>query len=62
MSDVDISDGSSTTGEMVEVGTKESDVGSLGRDLDKIRERVKEVTKLTLLDEERLRGRQIFDS
>ena len=62
MSDVDISDGSSTTGEMVEVGTKESDVGSLGRNLNEIVERVKEITELTIINEKSLGSRQIFDS
>ena len=62
MSDVDIPDGSSTTGEMVEVGSREGDIGSLGRDLDKIGERVKEITELTILNEKSLGSRQIFDS
>ena len=48
---MDIPDGSSTTGEMVEVGSREGDVGSLRRDLNEIGERVEEVTELTVLDE-----------
>ena len=58
LSDVDISDGCSTAGEMVEVGSREGDVGSLRRDLNEIGVRVKEVTELTILNEERLGSSQ----
>ena len=48
---MDIPDGCSTTGKVVEVGTREGDVGSLRRDLNEIGVRVEEVTELTVLNE-----------
>ena len=52
---MDIPDCSPTAGEVVEVGTRDSNVGTLRRDLNKIGERVEEVTELTVLNKKRLR-------
>ena len=55
---VNIPNGCSTTGKVVEVGIRDCDIGTLGRDLYEVGERVEEVTELTVLDEQRLRGCQ----
>ena len=49
---------SSTTGEVVEVGTRDCDIGTLRRDLNKIGERVEEVAELRVLNEKGLGSRE----
>ena len=55
LSAVSVANDSATAGEVVEVGTRDSNVGTLRRDLNKIGERVEEVTELTVLNKKRLR-------
>ena len=54
LSGVNIPDDCSTTGEVVEVGASNCDVGTLRRDLNKTREGIEEVAKLTVLNQKRL--------
>ena len=49
---------SSTAGEVVELGTRDRDIGTLRRDLNKIRERVEEVAELRVLNEKGLGSRE----